>query len=438
MADCRRTAPSSSGLGRRPLTAVARVRIPSGLHRARAPDLPVGGSRRSGPRRPDAGPASLGSSRSVTGVGGRSRDPHEPSAGRRPGDPLLRRRPAPRASTPRGHPRPAAGRARAPSCATTRCSASGWHRLAPADPHLPAAGRPVPAVPVAARTGRPRSPTADYQVVVFENRFPSLATGVDQDVPPTAPGAPLAELRPGFGRCEVVVLHRRPRRGSSPSSGPSGRAWSSTSGPSGRRSWARIDGVEQVFSFENHGEEIGVTLSHPHGQIYAYPYVTPRAEKILASVAPPPGGDRRRPVRRGRRGRARRAPGGRRQRALDRVRARPPRAGPTRCSSSRPGGCPTCPRSTTPSGTPSSSVYLDVLGRFARRWTPRCPTSRPGTRRRCAPGARTGGCTCSCSRSGARPGKLKYLAGSESGMGAFITDTNPEDVAEQLRAVVVA
>jgi galactose-1-phosphate uridylyltransferase len=35
------------------------------------------------------------------------------------------------------------------------------------------------------------------------------------------------------------------------------------------------------------------------------------------------------------------------------------------------------------------------------------------------------------------PGKLKYLAGSESGMGAFITDTNPEDVAEQLRAVVL-
>ena len=36
------------------------------------------------------------------------------------------------------------------------------------------------------------------------------------------------------------------------------------------------------------------------------------------------------------------------------------------------------------------------------------------------------------------PGKLKYLAGSESGMGAFVTDTNPEDVAEQLRALVVA
>src|SRR4029453_13257204 len=33
------------------------------------------------------------------------------------------------------------------------------------------------------------------------------------------------------------------------------------------------------------GEEIGVTLSHPHGQIYAYPFVTPRVEKILRSAA---------------------------------------------------------------------------------------------------------------------------------------------------------
>ena len=35
-------------------------------------------------------------------------------------------------------------------------------------------------------------------------------------------------------------------------------------------------GIEQVFCFENRGEEIGVTLTHPHGQIYGYPYLTPR------------------------------------------------------------------------------------------------------------------------------------------------------------------
>jgi UDPglucose--hexose-1-phosphate uridylyltransferase len=30
-----------------------------------------------------------------------------------------------------------------------------------------------------------------------------------------------------------------------------------------------------VFPFENRGVEIGVTLHHPHGQIYAYPFVPP-------------------------------------------------------------------------------------------------------------------------------------------------------------------
>ena len=43
-------------------------------------------------------------------------------------------------------------------------------------------------------------------------------------------------------------------------------------------------GVEQVFCFENRGEEIGVTLHHPHGQIYAYPFVTPRTRAMLAAA----------------------------------------------------------------------------------------------------------------------------------------------------------
>ena len=36
--------------------------------------------------------------------------------------------------------------------------------------------------------------------------------------------------------------------------------------------------------FENRGKEIGVTLHHPHGQIYAYPYVTPRTTAMLAQA----------------------------------------------------------------------------------------------------------------------------------------------------------
>ena len=45
-----------------------------------------------------------------------------------------------------------------------------------------------------------------------------------------------------------------------------------------------LAGVEQVMPFENRGDQIGVTLRHPHGQIYAYPFVTPRATRKLATA----------------------------------------------------------------------------------------------------------------------------------------------------------
>ncbi|NKX50245.1 galactose-1-phosphate uridylyltransferase, partial [Arthrobacter deserti] len=45
-----------------------------------------------------------------------------------------------------------------------------------------------------------------------------------------------------------------------------------------------LPGVRQVFCYENRGPEIGVTLHHPHGQIYAYPYITPRAAVMAAAA----------------------------------------------------------------------------------------------------------------------------------------------------------
>ena len=33
--------------------------------------------------------------------------------------------------------------------------------------------------------------------------------------------------------------------------------------------------------FENRGEECGVTLDHPHGQIYCYPFIPPVIEKEI-------------------------------------------------------------------------------------------------------------------------------------------------------------
>ena len=194
------------------------------------------------------------------------------------------------------------------------------------------------------RPGRPTEiPESTYQVVVFENRFPSLATAVERDVPPTAPGNPVAELRPGFGRCEVVCFTDEHDRVFADLGAERARlvvdVWADRTEALGA-----IDGIEYVFPFENHGEEIGVTLSHPHGQIYGYPYLPPRAEKILDLGAPAPGVHRRRPVRRRRGRRALGPPRRDRQTSTGPPSSRPPPAGRTRCSCSRPAGLPTSPR----------------------------------------------------------------------------------------------
>lgn len=132
-------------------------------------------------------------------------------------------------------------------------------------------------------------PAEDYDVVVFENRFPSFAREAP-DTPPTAPGIDPAEddglyaRRPGVGRCEVVCFTSdhtasfgslAPRRVRTVLD-----AWADRT--------ARLSAlpeVEQVFCFENRGEEIGVTLHHPHGQIYAYPFIPPRTRRMLDSAA---------------------------------------------------------------------------------------------------------------------------------------------------------
>ena len=41
------------------------------------------------------------------------------------------------------------------------------------------------------------------------------------------------------------------------------------------------DEIKYVMPFENRGEECGVTLHHPHGQIYAYPFIPPVIQKEI-------------------------------------------------------------------------------------------------------------------------------------------------------------
>ena len=281
------------------------------------------------------------------------------------------------------------------------------------------------------RPGRPTEiPEGDYQVVVFENRFPSLATDVARDVPAAAPGNPLAELRPGSGRCEVVCFTSDHDRDFFELGHARARlvvdVWAErTAELSG------LDGVEQVFCFENHGEEIGVTLSHPHGQIYAYPFVAPRVEKLLGSVRrhrEATGGDLFADVVAAERSGPRVVAGNEHWTAFVPAAARWPyevQLFPTRKVAD-------LPELTDAERDAFVDVYLDVLGRFAHRFDTPMPYIASWNQ---APARARDEWWLHLQLFSLRraPGKLKYLAGSESGMGAFITDTNPEDVAEQLR-----
>jgi UDPglucose--hexose-1-phosphate uridylyltransferase len=120
-------------------------------------------------------------------------------------------------------------------------------------------------------------PEPTYDIVVFENKFPSLQPN------PSAPAVAESELypvRPARGACEVVVY--TPEHNSSLAQQPASQIYKLMQVWQDRfNDLNNHDFVEYVFIFENKGEAVGVTLPHPHGQIYAYPFVPPRmAQKV--------------------------------------------------------------------------------------------------------------------------------------------------------------
>ena len=124
-------------------------------------------------------------------------------------------------------------------------------------------------------------PSPSYDVVVFENRFPSFAMAME-DYDNDLDGMALVPQKPAKARCEVVCFTSDPALSFKDLSVSRIRTvidvWAHRT-----EALSHIEGVAQVFPFENRGKEIGVTLQHPHGQIYSYPFLTPRMSSIVAS-----------------------------------------------------------------------------------------------------------------------------------------------------------
>jgi UDPglucose--hexose-1-phosphate uridylyltransferase len=306
--------------------------------------------------------------------------------------------------------------------------------------HLPPAdANPLaPAKPGAAYSDG-EIPAEDYDVVVFENRFSSLmrVPGTVDEIT-HVDGEDLWQQRPAVGRCEVICFSPDSTKSLAQVSPRRMRtiieAWADRTTELGK-----VDGVEQVFCFENRGQEIGVTLHHPHGQIYAYPYLMPKTETML------------------RQARAHREKTGRN--LLADVLAAELRSGrrivlesehwvayvpmaarwPIEIHLAPRRDVADLPALTDAEREDLATVYLELLGRMDRFFPAAedgTPTNAPYISAWHQAPVREG-------RDDLRlhlqifsilraPGKLKYLAGSESGGGAWISDTTPERIADRL------
>jgi UDPglucose--hexose-1-phosphate uridylyltransferase len=118
--------------------------------------------------------------------------------------------------------------------------------------------------------------SGDWHVLTLDNKFPSLD--------PQVGSVPLDENyvmeAPAYGFCKVIVL--------SPKHDEQIESMNDEQIERVFREYLTVfkeldqeRGIEYVYEFENRGEAIGVSLNHPHAQIYALPFIPPRIKREL-------------------------------------------------------------------------------------------------------------------------------------------------------------
>lgn len=119
-------------------------------------------------------------------------------------------------------------------------------------------------------------PDPAYDVAVFENRWPSFS------------GLSAGRSDVAAGRCEVLAY--TDQHAARFADLPPNRvrtvidAWADRSAVLGEH-----PDIACVACFENRGEAIGVTLHHPHGQVYGYPFVPPVIARLHERATQQPG-----------------------------------------------------------------------------------------------------------------------------------------------------
>ncbi|WP_229072096.1 galactose-1-phosphate uridylyltransferase [Actinoplanes sp. DH11] len=292
---------------------------------------------------------------------------------------------------------------------------------------------PSDACPLCPTTERFASeiPAPSYDVVVFENQFPSFSDRIAPDE--ITQVTDLVPVRPGLGRCEVVCFTSD--HNSAFGALPPARVRTVVDALADRTAaMSQMPGVAQVFPFENRGVEIGVTLHHPHGQIYAYPMVPPRTAAMLRAAA-------RHAEKTGGRNlyadvlAAEQAAKVRVVAANEHWTAYVPAAArwPFEVHLAPHRQVPDLPALSDAERDAFGPLYLDVLKRFDGLFGKPMPYISAWHQAVVGEGRDLGYLHMQLFSIRRAADKLKFLAGSESAMGAFINDIVPENAAQLLR-----
>ena len=206
--------------------------------------------------------------------------------------------------------------------------------------------------------------------------------------------------------------------------------WLSTRGDNRTAALLATPGVEQVFCFENRGEEIGVTLAHPHGQIYGYSFVTPRTAAMMEQARKHRGGNLFADLLA-----SEIADGSRIVARTDLFTAFVPFAArwPVEVHIYPNRFVHNLIDLSDDELDDFAQIYLDVLRRFDRMYSGPLPYISALHQYADTDALREGYFHVELMSIRRSAAALKYLAASESAMDAFITDVVPEAVAERLR-----
>lgn len=117
----------------------------------------------------------------------------------------------------------------------------------------------------------------DYDVYCYNNDFPALSQNPDM---PEDQGSGLYKASESYGKCEVILYS--PEHNKTLADLSVEHIYKLVNMWTERfKELSKDKKIKYIFEFENKGKEVGVTMPHPHGQIYGYPFVPLRVKTEL-------------------------------------------------------------------------------------------------------------------------------------------------------------